>query len=59
MMLRKWGGVYGFDVLNVSPEELSDIYLHRVKVYEQMNLLEHAKADYRKILEADPGFIQR
>ena len=47
------------DALNVRPEELSDIYLHRVKVYEQMNLLEHAKADYKKILEADPSFIQR
>ena len=47
------------DVLNTAPEELSDIYLHRVKVYEQMNLLEHAKSDYKKILEADPSFIQR
>ena len=47
------------DPLNVTPAELSDIYLHRVKVYEQMNLLEHAKADYKKILEADPSFIQR
>ena len=24
-----------------------------------MNLLEHAKADYKKIMEADPSFIQR
>ena len=47
------------DVLNISPEDLSEIYLQRVKIYEQMNLLEHARADYKKILEADPGFIQR
>jgi len=30
-----------------------------MKCHEEMNLNEHAKADYKKILEADPNFIQR
>jgi hypothetical protein len=33
------------------------MYLQRVKCYEALNLFEHAKADNRKIIEADPGFV--
>ena len=47
------------DVLQVEPSLLSEMYLQRVKCYEGLNLFEHAKADNRKILEADPGFLQR
>lgn len=47
------------DVLAIEPQYLSDIYLHRMKCFEEMELLEHAKADYKKILESDPNFIQR
>lgn len=35
------------------------MYLGRVKCYEALGLFEHAKVDNRKILEADPGFLQR
>lgn len=47
------------DALKVEPAVLSDMYLQRVKCYEALNLFEHAKSDNRKILEADPGFLQR
>ena len=43
----------------VEPQLLSDMYLSRMKCYEQMELLEHAKEDYKKIQLADPNFLQR
>jgi hypothetical protein len=42
------------DVIRVEPQTLSLIYMQKVKCYEALNLFEHAKADNRKILEADP-----
>lgn len=47
------------NVLAIAPNDLSKYYLARARCYEALNLYEHAKADNRKILEADPGFIQR
>ena len=47
------------DVLRAKPEFIADLYLQRVKVYESLNMHEHARADQKKILEADPNFIQR
>ena len=45
------------DVLSATPEFIADLYLQRVKVYESLNMMEHARADQKKILEADPNFI--
>ena len=45
------------DVLKAKPEFIADLYLQRVKVYESLNMMEHARADQKKILEADPNFI--
>ena len=45
------------DILNISPERLADLYCDRVQIYEQLHMLEHARSDQRKILEADPNFI--
>lgn len=47
------------DVLSIQPESLADLYSDRVKIYEQLRMFEHARSDQRKILEADPNFIQR
>jgi len=47
------------DVLAAQPEFIADLYLQRVKVFESLNMQEHARADQKKILEADPNFIQR
>ena len=33
------------DVLRAQPEFIADLYLQRVKVYESLNMLEHARAD--------------
>jgi len=46
-------------VLSATPEFIADLYLQRVKVFESLNMLEHARSDQKKILEADPNFIQR
>ena len=45
------------NILYIEPEKLSAIYVERVKCYEALNLFEHAKADNKKVLEADPGFL--
>lgn len=34
------------DVLSLSPENLANIYLARMKCFEQLGLEEHAKQDY-------------
>ena len=46
-------------ILYVKPELLAKFYCDRVKIYEKLNMFEHARNDQKKILEADPGFIQR
>ena len=33
------------DVLKARPESIADLYLQRVKVYESLNMHEHARAD--------------
>ena len=33
------------DVLRAQPEFIADLYLQRVKVYESLNMMEHARAD--------------
>jgi tetratricopeptide (TPR) repeat protein len=33
------------DVLKARPESIADLYLQRVKVYESLNMNEHARAD--------------
>ena len=33
------------DVLTAAPEFLADLYLQRVKVFESLNMMEHARAD--------------
>ena len=45
------------DVLRAKPEVIADLYLQRVKVFESLNMMEHARGDQKKILEADPNFI--
>lgn len=35
------------------------MYLHRMRCYDRMGMAEHAQADYVKVLEADPHFIQK
>ena len=47
------------DVLRAKPEIIADLYLQRVKVFESLNMHEHARGDQKKILEADPNFVQR
>lgn len=47
------------EVLAIAPQDLSELYSQRVALYEAMNMFEHARKDQRKILEADPNFIQR
>ena len=48
-----------FDVLTVKEHQLAEYYMHRSSVYEALGMLEHAKLDLQKILEADPTFVQR
>lgn len=45
------------NALRVDPQTLSALYMHRMRCFEALDLHEHAKADYKKVLEADPGFI--
>ena len=33
------------DVLRAQPEFIADLYLQRVKVYESLNMMEHARSD--------------
>lgn len=47
------------DVMKSKAEFIADLYLQRVKVYESLNMHEHARADQKKILEVDPNFVQR
>lgn len=45
------------DVMKSRPEFIADLYLQRVKVFESLNMHEHARADQKKILEVDPNFV--
>ena len=45
------------DVMKSKPEFIADLYLQRVKVFESLNMHEHARMDQKKILEVDPSFI--
>ena len=47
------------DVLSIKETKLAEYYMHRSSVFEALGMLEHAKLDIQKILDADPSFVQR
>ena len=47
------------DLMSVRPETLADIYLQKVKVFESLGMLEHARQEQKKVLNADPTFAHR
>lgn len=47
------------DVLTIKETKLAEYYMHRSSVFEALGMLEHAKLDLQKIMDADPTFVQR
>lgn len=47
------------DVLKIDEKKLAEYFMHRSSVFEALGMLEHAKIDLQKIMDADPNFVQR
>ena len=45
------------DVLKINERKLAEYYMNRSSVFEALGMLEHAKLDLQKIVEADPTFV--
>ena len=44
-------------MLLIDHKKLAEYYMHRSSVYEALGMIEHAKIDMKRIIDADPTFV--